>query len=114
LDPIGEPTISALVGEPTISALVGEPTISAFGGEPKKLDPYTVEIPVVRINRPDFVHQLLPAKDEAARVRGVAETNKQIRATSGKHFDYDVLNRAFQAMIPETTRWVMHATVNAP
>ncbi len=83
-------------------------------GEPKKLDPYTVEIPVTRINRPDFVHQLLPNKDEAARARRVAETNKQIRATFGRHFDYDVLNRAFQAMVPESEQWTIQATVNAP
>jgi hypothetical protein len=60
------------------------------------------------------VHQLLPSKDEASRARRVTETNKQIRATFGKHFDYDVLNRAFQAMVPETEEWTIQAMVNPP
>lgn len=83
-------------------------------GEPKKLDQYTVQIPVTRVNRPDFVHQLLPTASEHTRETRVGSTDELIRKTFGAHFDYNVLNAAFQAMVPEQESWTIEASVSQP
>ena len=83
-------------------------------GEPIKVDPYTVNIPVTRINRGDFIHQLLPEASEAQRERQVAATDATIKTMFGNHFDYQVLNNAFNAMVPQQESWTIEVTVNPP
>jgi hypothetical protein len=83
-------------------------------GEPQKIDPYTVHIPVTRMNRGDFVHQLLPTASDKKRSSAVTETDARIRATFGAHFDYEVLNNAFNAMVPQEESWIVEVTLNPP
>ncbi len=83
-------------------------------GEPVKVDPYTVTIPVTRINRSDFIYQLLPEASDATRKTQTAMTESKIKAAFGDHFDYQVLNNAFNAMVPQTESWTVEVTVNPP
>jgi hypothetical protein len=83
-------------------------------GEPVKVDPYTVNIPVTRINRGDFIYQLLPEASDVLRAKQVAATEKTIKEAFGDHFDYQVLNNAFNAMVPQKEAWTVEVTVNPP
>jgi hypothetical protein len=83
-------------------------------GEPVKVDPYTVNLPVTRINRSDFIHQLLPEASEVQRAKKVAATDQMIKDLFGSHFDYQVLNNAFNTMVPERETWTIEVTVNPP
>lgn len=83
-------------------------------GEPVKVDPRMVIIPVTRTNRGDFIYQLLPESSEAKRTAQVAATEQTIKAAFGEHFDYQVLNNAFNAMVPQKESWTVEVTVNPP
>jgi hypothetical protein len=83
-------------------------------GEPVKVDPYTVTIPVTRTNRDDFIHQLLPGASDEKRAQQVTIAEQKIKAAFGDHFDYQVLNNAFNAMVPQRESWTVEVTVNPP
>ena len=83
-------------------------------GEPAKVDPHTVSIPVTRKNRPDFIYQLLPEASDMKRKEATDKAEKLIKDKFGDHFDYSVLNAAFNAMVPQEESWMVEVTVKPP
>ncbi len=80
---------------------------------PKKINSYTVHIPVSRTNRDDFVYQLLPLGSEQKRAATKVQTDERIKKAFGAHFEYELLNAAFSAMVPEQESWTVEVTLNA-
>jgi hypothetical protein len=83
-------------------------------GEPRKVDAYTVHIPVTRTNRDDFVHQLLPMASQQRREALIKETDQNLRQAYGDHCSYSVLNRAFNALVPTRESWIICVRVKPP
>lgn len=82
--------------------------------EPKKVDDHTVEVVVTRQNQPDFVTQLMPSAEEEAVVEKRQFLNGRLQELFGAHVDYDAINNAFKAMVPEVEQWTVQATVFEP
>ncbi len=83
-------------------------------GEPHKVDKMSLEIPVSRQNQPNFVLQLAPTAAEEAIVKRRGQLDDTLKRLYGDHMDFDVLDRAFKAMVPDTETWKIIVTIASP
>lgn len=83
-------------------------------GMPVKVDEATFEIPVHRQNQTDFVTQLMPDSPEEVTTQKREELNSKLQNLFGSHVDYDALNNAFKALVPETEKWTVQVTIEEP
>ena len=81
---------------------------------PIKVDDYNVEIPVSRNNMPDLVEQLIPQANDATKTVFRETLGTQLTSNYGAHFDYDMINNAFKAMVPESESWTVEVSVQPP
>jgi hypothetical protein len=81
---------------------------------PVKVDDYNVEIPVSRTNMGDLVEQLIPAATDDAKTAFRTMVGNQLTINYGAHFDYDMINNAFKAMVPESESWTVEVSVQPP
>lgn len=88
--------------------------LSSQVGEPKKVDKCTLEIPVSRQNQPTFVQQLAPKAEQDAIVKRRNQLDITLKELYGQHMDFEVLDRAFKAMVPDTESWKILVTIGAP
>ena len=82
--------------------------------KPVRIDDYNVEIPVSRKNMSDLVEQLIPAAQPETRKAFREKVGGQLTEKYGAHFDYDMLNTAFRAMVPENENWTIEVSVQPP
>lgn len=82
--------------------------------KPIKVDDYNVEIPVSRNNMSDLVEQLIPAAPDETKTTFREMVGKQLTSNYGAHFDYDMINNAFKAMVPESESWTVEVSVQPP